>query len=128
MKITLTIKNSTTHKIPSLKKIKDAILVVLEQKKIKVDVILGLDIVGKTEIKKLNLKFRKKDTPTDVLSFPIYEVTPKVADHPILLGDIVICYDEMQKNAKLYGVSEETEFLKLISHSTLHLLGFHHKE
>jgi len=128
MKITLTIKNSTTSKIPSLKKIKDAILVVLEQKKVKVDVILGLDIVGKTEIKKLNLKFRKKDTPTDVLSFPIYEVTPKVADHPILLGDIVICYEEMTKNAKLYDVTEETEFLKLISHSTLHLLGYHHKE
>ena len=128
MKITLTIKNSTTHKIPSLKKIKDAVLVVLEQKKIKVDVILGIDIVGKTEIKKLNLKFRKKDTPTDVLSFPIYEVTPKVADHPILLGDIVICYDEMSKNAKLYNTTEEAEFLKLISHSTLHLLGYHHKE
>lgn len=128
MKITLTIKNSTTHKIPSLKKIKDAILEVLEKKKITADVILGLNIVGSTEIKKLNLKFRKKDVPTDVLSFPIYEVTPKVADHPILLGDIVICYDEMKKNAKLYNSTEETEFLKLISHSALHLLGYHHKE
>lgn len=128
MKITLTIKNNTTHKIPSLKKIKDAILLVLEKKKIKVDVILGLTIVGRAEIKKLNLKFRKKNAPTDVLSFPIYEVTPKVADHPILLGDIVICYEEMQKNAKLYNTTDEAEFLKLVSHSTLHLLGFHHKE
>ena len=128
MKITLTIINDTPYKILSTKKIKDAILKVLEQKKIKVDVILGLKIVGKTEIKKLNKKFRQKDTPTDVLSFPIYEVTPKVTDHPILLGDIVICYDEMKKNTELYDTTEDAEFLKLISHSTLHLLGYHHKE
>lgn len=128
MKITLTIKNSTKHKIPSLKKIKEAILVVLNEKKIIADVILGLKVVGKTEIKKLNNNFRKKDTPTDVLSFPIYEVTPKVAEHPILLGDIVVCYEIMKENAKIYDLPEETEFLKLISHSTLHLLGYHHKE
>jgi len=128
MQIDITIENKTSFEIPSKKDIKAAILEILESKKITSDVILGLEIVEKKEIKKLNKKFRKIDKPTDVLSFPIYEVTPKVADHPILLGDIVICYEEMQKNAKLYNVTEETEFLKLISHSTLHLLGFHHKE
>lgn len=128
MAITLTITNETVYKLPSLKKIKDAILEVLDKKKIKADVILGLQIVDTKKIKKLNLKFRDKNQPTDVLSFPIYEITPKVADHPILLGDIVICYEVMQENAKQYRTSDEAEFLKLVSHSTLHLLGFHHKE
>lgn len=127
MQIDITIENTTSFEIPSKKDIKAAILEVLESKKVKSDVILGLEIVDKKEIKKLNKKFRKKDAPTDVLSFPIHEVAPKVADHPILLGDIVICYDEMKKNAKLYNTTKETEFLKLISHSTLHLLGYHHK-
>lgn len=128
MAITLTITNDTIYKIPSTKKVKDAILVVLNKKKVTADVILGLQIVPKLEIKKLNRKFRQKNIPTDVLSFPIYEVTPKVVDHPILLGDIVLCYEVMAENAKLYGSDEEAEFLKLVAHSTLHLLGYHHKE
>lgn len=128
MTITLTITNKTAHKLPATKKIKQAILAVLSKKKIKSDVIVGLKIVDKTEIKKLNQKYRGKNLSTDVLSFPIYKITPKVTDHPILLGDIVICFDVMAKNAKLYQVTDETEFLKLISHSTLHLLGFHHQD
>lgn len=128
MKIQITIDNQTSYKAPSLAKIKAAIFDILESKKVTSDVILGLEIVDKKEIKKLNLKFRKKDVPTDVLSFPIYEVTPKVANHPILLGDIVICPEILKDNAKKYNVSIEDEFIKLIQHSILHLLGYHHKE
>lgn len=127
MKIQITINNQTSSKIPSLAKIKSAILDVLEDKKVKADVIVGLEVVEKKEIKKLNKKFRQIDTPTDVLSFPIHEVTPKVADHPILLGDIVICPEVLMENAKKYNIDIDAEFLKLISHSTLHLLGYHHK-
>lgn len=128
MHIDITIENKTSFEIPSKKVIKAAILEVLESKKITSDVILGLEIVEKKEIKKLNKKFRKKDEPTDVLSFPIHEVTPKVEDHPILLGDIVICPEVLKANANKYSVSIEDEFIKLIQHSTLHLLGYHHKE
>ncbi|AKM81825.1 TPA: rRNA maturation RNase YbeY [Candidatus Berkelbacteria bacterium] len=127
MKIELNIENKTLYKIPTKNKIKQAILDVLETKKVISDVIVGLQVTDKKEIQKLNKKFRLKDKPTDVLSFPIYEVTPKVSDAPLLLGDIIVCYDVMAENAKTYEVSEDEEFLKLVSHSTLHLLGFHHK-
>ena len=128
MQIDITIENKTSFEIPSKKDIKTAILEILESKKVTSDVILGLEIVEKKEIKKLNKKFRKKDEPTDVLSFPIHEVTPKVEDHPILLGDIVICPEILTDNAKEYKTTIDNEFIKLIQHSTLHLLGFHHKE
>lgn len=128
MKIQITINNQTLYKEPSIAKIKAAILEILESKKVISDVILGLEIVDKKEIKKLNKKFRKKDEPTDVLSFPIHEVTPKIATHPVLLGDIVICPEVLKANAKKYKIDINNEFIKLIQHSTLHLLGYHHKE
>lgn len=89
---------------------------VLIDKKIKNDIIVGLKIVGEKEIQELNKQFRQIDKPTDVLSFPIYEVTPREADRPLLLGDIVVCPE-----------SAEDDILFLIAHSTLHLLGYHHK-
>lgn len=127
MQIDITIENKTSFEIPSKKDIKTAILEILESKKVTSDVILGLEIVEKRKIKKFNKKFRQIDAPTDVLSFPIHEVTPKVADHPILLGDIVICPEVLVDNAKEHKNDINNEFIKLIKHSTLHLLGYHHK-
>ena len=75
--------------------------------------------VGKSEIRNLNKKFRKKDTPTDVLSFNLNE-----KDH---FGEIVICPEVVKENAKKYGVSFKYELFKMSVHGILHLLGYDHE-
>lgn len=127
MAITLTIENKNKFKIPSKKNIQSSIQEAMDAEKISVDVIVGLQIVKPKEIQTLNKTFRLKDESTDVLSFPIFEITPKKVSNPILLGDIVICHDVVEKNAAENNKSYNEELLHLVKHATLHLLGHHHK-
>jgi len=88
-------------------------------------------------IKKLNEKHRNADKPTDVLSFPnfdlkgrhlcefIEQVDPATGLLP--LGDIVICPPVARKQAKEYGHSFAREICFLGLHGFLHLLGFDHE-
>jgi probable rRNA maturation factor len=118
MTLTLDIQNQTLKKIPPKNELEKVVLTILEDKKINVDVEIGLRIVNLKEIKKLNKMYRKIDLTTDVLSFPIYQKIPKTKNK-LLLGDIVICYE---------FVNYDPEVLKeLLAHGMLHLLGYHHK-
>lgn len=127
MAITLTIENKLKYKIPSKKIVTSAIEEVLEDKKISSDIIVGLKITDTKEIRKLNKTARGIDKPTDVLSFPIFEVAPKKSPNPVLIGDIVICFDIVTENAPKNKHTAPEEFLHLVRHATLHLLGYHHK-
>lgn len=71
------------------------------------------------KIRELNGRYRGKDAPTDVLSFPMEERR--------LLGDIVISLETAARQAALYGHSLERETAFLTVHSTLHLLGYDHE-
>jgi probable rRNA maturation factor len=81
-------------------------------------------------IKKLNLKYRKLNKPTDVLSFPAYskkELTKlKVSKQMPNLGDIVISHQLAQSQALEYGHSLKREISFLFVHGLLHLLGYDH--
>ena len=80
-------------------------------------------------IHRLNKEYRGVDRPTDVLSFPMDEEGYDNEGNPIfLLGDIVICLDVAENQAKDFGHSLEREMMYLICHSTLHLLGYDHIE
>jgi probable rRNA maturation factor len=81
---------------------------------------VSLALVDKEEAKKLNKKFRKKNKPTDVLSFSLKE-----GDY---LGEIIICPEIVEENAKKYGVSEKSEMLKVFVHGILHLCGYDHEK
>ena len=81
---------------------------------------VSLAFVGKEEIKKLNKKFRKKNKPTDVLSFNLNEEN--------CLGEIVICPEIVRENAKKYGVTIKYETMKMFVHGILHLLGYDHEK
>lgn len=70
------------------------------------------------EIHALNLAYRKKDKPTDVLSFPM--------DDELLLGDIVISVERAAAQAISFDVSIDCELGRLIVHGLLHLLGYDH--
>ncbi len=76
-------------------------------------------VTGNREIKKLNNEFRRKDKPTDVISFP--------SDTEDLAGDIAISADIAQQNAQLLGHEVAAELKVLILHGMLHLAGFDHE-
>jgi probable rRNA maturation factor len=80
-------------------------------------VVASLSFVSKKEIWDLNKKYRKKDAPTDVLSFPLEDMSVG-PDGVVRLGDIVIC--KSQAKIKKHSVPF------LIKHAMLHLLGIHH--
>ena len=88
------------------------------------------------QIKQLNNKFRGKNCPTNVLSFPAslenYEMkntlTPSEANDFNELGDIAIAFEFCKKEATVSKVKFEHHVYHLIIHSVLHLLGFDHEE
>ena len=73
------------------------------------------------EIQKLNREYRKKDKPTDVLSFPTDD------ESQLIVGDVVISIPTLLRQAKEYDVTPREEFLRLLIHGTLHLLGHDHE-
>jgi probable rRNA maturation factor len=80
---------------------------------------VNVRVTSSREMRELNRRFRKKSTPTDVLSFP--------ADLPELAGDIAISGEIAAANAVELGHSIETELKILILHGLLHLAGFDHE-
>lgn len=82
-----------------------------------------LTFVGRRAIRSLNQKYRHKDRPTDVLSFPLKERGP---DGKFYLGDIIICPEVARKQAIKQGHSLLREIEILTIHGFLHLLGFEH--
>jgi probable rRNA maturation factor len=84
---------------------------------------ITLVLVNDKAIRELNLRYRKKDKPTDVLSFSMGE---KGADGKFYLGDIVISVPQAarQHRAKDHDLQTEVELLTV--HGFLHLLGYEH--
>ncbi len=96
-----------------------------------VDVLL----TGDSGIHAVNLDMRGVDRPTDVLSFPEFELHPgqlpteEDADPGtglVPLGDMVISMERVAAQAKEYGHSNRRELAYLVTHSVLHLLGYDH--
>ena len=80
-----------------------------------------LILVDDEEIKELNKTYRNKNTPTDVLSFPL-------SDAPFApLGSIIISVDTAKRVANELGHSVEDEIKLLFIHGLLHLLGYDHE-
>ena len=75
-------------------------------------------LTNNTKMKNLNLKFRKKNKPTDVLSFK--------SNNNIYIGDIAISYEIINKRSKLSNFF--LEFDKMWIHGYFHLIGYDHKK
>ncbi|ETS29230.1 rRNA maturation RNase YbeY [Photorhabdus temperata] len=82
-------------------------------------------IVDEAESQDLNLTYRGKDKPTNVLSFP-FEAPPEV-DLP-LLGDLIICRQVVEKEAEEQQKTVEEHWAHMVVHGCLHLLGYDHIE
>lgn len=93
---------------------------------------VSVSFVDNDAIHKLNLEYREKDKPTDVLSFPMWE-KEELSDgsaldgHAVTLGDIIISAEKAKSQAEEYGHSLEREICFLSVHSILHLLGYDHE-
>ncbi len=89
-------------------------------------------------IAELNAEFRDKPTPTNVLSWPSYDLAADedgATPHPLpppdpmmgeSLGDIAIAYDTCLREAEAAGKDMGHHFTHLIVHGVLHLLGYDH--
>lgn len=78
-------------------------------------------------IRDLNARFRGKDTPTNVLSFPGYDAeAPFVGS--VLLGDIVLAMETIEREAADQNKAFQDHLAHLLIHGTLHLLGLDHQD
>ena len=85
---------------------------------------LNLLLSNNKKIKKLNKNFRKKNKPTDILSFPINEKV-KISKEAFL-GDIIISYNFINKPKSQKLKIFKNKLIKIFIHGFLHLLGFNH--
>lgn len=79
---------------------------------------MTIRIVGSRESRVLNARYRGKDKPTNVLSFPYGE--------PGGLGDLVICAPVVNREAREQGKAPAAHWAHMVVHGVLHLRGFDH--
>ncbi len=121
------------------------------------DAEVGVTVVNGEEIRELNRDYRGTDRVTDVLSFPQYadadelrealeetgtydeeagghddepgeEYDAEYPEEPVLIGDVVLCYDRAAEQAEEYGTGLTRELVYLFVHSIFHLFGYDHEE
>lgn len=81
-------------------------------------------------IQNVNKEYRNKNIPTDVITFAMYADSEKkiITDNKIALGQIIISLEKTTEQAFDNKNSIENEFLNLLAHGVLHLLGFDHED
>ena len=88
---------------------------------------VSIVLVDNSHIHELNLTYRDKDSPTDVLAFNLQDSDECVASsEDILLGDVVISLEKALEQGNALGHSLEREVAFLAVHGILHLLGYDH--
>lgn len=92
------------------------------RRSVRLDGTVNVLVTTNHELRGLNRRFRGKDKPTDVLSFP---PMPGMMDG--LAGDIAISAEIAAKNARLLGHSPAEEIKILVLHGMLHLAGYDHE-
>lgn len=108
--------NESRKKNLQKKRIKDVLIGVCTHFQ-KNDLTLNVVFVDKQAIKQINKKFLKHNYVTDVISFDL-------SDEETSLGEIYICVDVAEYQAKEYRVSLTDELRRLAIHGLLHILGF----
>lgn len=92
---------------------------------------VSVSFIDNEQIRQLNSEYRKKDSVTDVLSFPLGEngkYDTNMETGASILGDIVISVEKAVEQAETYGHSLQREIAFLTVHSMFHLLGYDHEQ
>ena len=116
--------------------IKAAAVHALQAEKIDADCIISVMLTDGEGIRRVNREFRGIDKETDVLSFPLNELTPGDVDKDVcekdldtgavLLGDMMISLPRCEEQGIEFGHGFDREIQYLTVHSVLHLLGYDH--
>lgn len=111
------------------KLIKSAVASVLEENNVKSPLEVSLAIVGDRKMRKLNKQYRNKEGTANILSFPLSEgeQTAMPPSEYARLGDIVISYPQVIKDAAAQEMLVDERVDELVRHGMLHLLGLHHE-
>ena len=83
---------------------------------------LGIRVVDSRESRALNARWRGRDKPTNVLSFP---AAPGFRGRQI--GDLVVCAPVVAREAREQGKAVAAHWAHMVVHGTLHLVGFDHE-
>lgn len=116
--------------------IKKAAAMALDAEGVDTPCIISVMLTDDEGIHRVNREFRAVDRPTDVLSFPMNELTPGEFDAAlcerdmdsgaVLLGDMMISVPRCAAQGEEFGHGYERELMYLTVHSVLHLLGYDH--
>jgi len=110
------------------KRIKKVIQKVLTEQEIKGPIEVSVAIVGDRKMRALSKKYKGEDKTRNILSFPLSEGESTYLPSEILrLGDIVISYPEIIREASEKEFLVDDRIDELIEHGMLHLLGIHHE-
>lgn len=138
-KINLTFQCFTLQKPLVASVINKCILAALDKEGIPVPCEINVLVTNDKGIQAINKAYRGLDKPTDVLSFPMFQLKPGEPPQDwsayidpetglCPLGDMAICLDRAVLQAKEFGHSTRREVGYLTIHSVLHLLGYDHMD
>ena len=138
-KIVITCEQRGLWSLPVKKQIRTCIRAALRMERIAAPCEINVFICGDETIRVLNRENRQIDRATDVLSFPMFDLTPGQPPEDwteyrdpgtglVPLGDMAISYERACAQAKEFGHSAAREVGYLTIHSVLHLLGYDHMD
>ncbi len=118
--VRITIRNLQKRVLVHPQRIKEIINKTLKKENVKGKVEINICFISDTLIRKLNKKYLKKDSPTDVLAFNM--TNPK--DKNTLYADILVSTDTALRNARVFKTTPSYELSLYSVHGLLHLLGY----
>ena len=112
--------------LPARKLAKAAIAAALEESgaTLRRGVEVSVHLIDDEQIRAINSQWRQQEAPTNVLSFPATDANHLAEAR--LLGDVLISYDTLQREAEEEGKSVSDHYSHLVVHGFLHLLGYDH--
>ncbi len=137
IKLNLTYEKPSLLNVPVTRNIRRCIEATLDAEGIEALCEINILVTDDSGIHAINLASRQIDKPTDVLSFPMFELEPgnppmdwedylDPGTNACPLGDMVISLERARAQAKEFGHSVKREVGYLTIHSMLHLLGYDH--
>jgi probable rRNA maturation factor len=128
MTYTIDIQSTGRHKMAIDRALAEAARETLAHEAVDAGASLTILLTDDAYLQQLNRQYRGMDQPTDVLSFPVGEDMPHIAELAHYLGDIAISVEYAQRQAATKGHELIAELKLLVIHGVLHLLGYDHAD
>lgn len=110
------------------KRVRTTVIQTLKDNGVQGPVEVSIALVGDRKMRELSKKYKNEDKTRNILSFSLSEGEPVVMPTDILrLGDIVLSYPEVIREAVRDEVMVDDRVNELVEHGLLHLLGLHHE-